>query len=67
MREVYSERTAQKLPDERWLQKCSREGWVVFSKDQGLRDPRTHEHRKLVEFNVKAIERRLAEKRGKSV
>jgi hypothetical protein len=45
MREVYSEKTAQKLADERWLKKCSREDWVVFSKDKKLRRRTSKEYR----------------------
>lgn len=45
MREVYSEKTAQKLADERWLRKCSREDWVVFSKDKKLRRRTSKEYR----------------------
>jgi hypothetical protein len=55
MREVYSEKTAQELRDERWLKKCGKEGWTVFSKDQGLRDDRTSEHRALLKWKVKAF------------
>jgi hypothetical protein len=55
MREVYSEKIAQQLNDERWLKKCGKEGWAVFSKDQGLRDTRTREHRALVKWKVKAF------------
>jgi uncharacterized protein with PIN domain len=55
MREVYSEKTAQKLDDELWLKKCSKEGWAVFSKDQGLRDSRTREYRALVRCEIKAF------------
>jgi hypothetical protein len=55
MREVYSENTAQSLRDETWLRKCGREGWVVFSKDKRLHDPRTAEFRALVKANVKAF------------
>jgi hypothetical protein len=45
MREVYSEKTAQRLADERWLKKCSREDWVVFSKDKKLRIHTSREYR----------------------
>jgi hypothetical protein len=55
MREVYSERIAQTLKDERWLKKCGKAGWVAFLKDQGLRDPRRSEHRALVRRRVKAF------------
>jgi hypothetical protein len=55
MREVYGERVAQTLKDERWLKKCGKTGWVVFTKDRGLRDPRTNEHRALVRWKVKAF------------
>ena len=55
MREVYSEKTAQKLKDERWLKKCGKEGWAIFSKDQGLRDDRTDEHRALVKLESQGV------------
>jgi hypothetical protein len=55
MREVYSEKTAQRLPDERWLRKCGRENWAVFSKDKRLHDSRTAEFRALVKWEVKAF------------
>jgi hypothetical protein len=55
MREVYGEETAQTLKDERWLRKCGREGWVVFSKDKRLRNRRTREYRALVAWGIKAF------------
>lgn len=44
MRDVYGESTAQRLADERWLKKCAREDWVVFSKDKKLRNRGTREY-----------------------
>jgi hypothetical protein len=55
MRAVYSEKTSQRVADEKWLKKCGKANWVAFSKDQGLRDPRTSEHRALVKWKVRAF------------
>ena len=50
MREVYSEKTAQRLEDARWLKKCSRAGWVVFSKDKALRKRTSKEYRAVRQY-----------------
>lgn len=50
MREVYSEKTAQRLNDERWLKKCAKESWVVFSKDKALRKKASKEYRAVCRY-----------------
>lgn len=55
MREVYGESTAQKLADVRWLKKCGREGWVVFSKDKALRLTDTEENRAVCQYEIRGF------------
>lgn len=55
MREVYGEPTAQKLADARWLKKCGKEGWVVFSKDKALRKRGTEEHRAVLKYEIRGF------------
>ncbi len=43
MREVYGEEVAQHLEDREWIMRCAQEGWIIFSKDKGLRDKATKE------------------------
>lgn len=38
MRDVYGEEVSQRLDDRDWIMRASQEGWVIFSKDNGLRD-----------------------------
>jgi hypothetical protein len=39
----------------RWLKKCAKEGWVVFSKDKALRLRGSEEYRAVVRYGIRGF------------